>query len=228
MRRRALRPATKETALRLQRLFGPGLLNRVALKPSSYFLSAAAKVTTYARTLCLKLRYNATFAGWKRYKCRQAASPNCELCGAFDHDFHTVADCTHPMINRMNTRDAPQGNSIGERLFPRPPPHRDSNLRPSPASNRASRSWRRSAAWFGAEPGLRPCRTCADSPLDRRLAFPARLARSRRRLRRRSPRLRRASRRATGRHSICQDVSTSFTGRRARRGRRAQRRRNEK
>ena len=91
----------KETALRLQRLFGPGL-NRVALKPSSYFLSAAAKVTTYARTLCLKLRYNATFAGWKRYKCRQAASPNCELCGAFDHDFHTVADCTHPMINRMN------------------------------------------------------------------------------------------------------------------------------
>ena len=101
VRRRALRPAVKETALRLQRLFGPGL-NRVALKPSSYFLSSAAKVTTYARTLCLKLRYNATFAGWKRHKCHQAASPNCELCGAFDHDFHTVADCTHPVINRMN------------------------------------------------------------------------------------------------------------------------------
>ena len=63
VRRRALRPAARETALRLQRLFGPGL-NRVALKPSSlYFLSSAAKVATYARTLCLNLRYNATLGG---------------------------------------------------------------------------------------------------------------------------------------------------------------------
>ena len=101
VRRRALQPAEKQTAQRLQRLFGPEL-DRVALKPSMYFTTAAAKVTEKARTLCLKLRYNAVYCGWKQHKSNQAPNPNCKLCGRFDHDMHPIGDCTHPQINRMN------------------------------------------------------------------------------------------------------------------------------
>jgi hypothetical protein len=108
VRRRALQPAETRTAQRMQHLFGPGL-DRVALKPSMSFTTAAAKVTEKARTLCLKLRYNAIYCGWKQHKSNQAPNPNCKLCGRFDHDMHPVGDCAHPQINRMNIQTHNEG-----------------------------------------------------------------------------------------------------------------------
>jgi RNase H len=111
VRRRAQQPAATRTAQRLQHLFGP-TLTRVALKPSMYFSTPAARVTEYARCLCLKLRYNAVYCGWKQNKSKRVASPNCALCHRFDHDTHPVGDCAHPQIARMNIQTHNAGGQL--------------------------------------------------------------------------------------------------------------------
>ena len=115
-RQRALERAHTKTARRLQQLFGPDL-NRVALKPSMYFSTAAARVSAPARALCLKLRYNATNCGWKQYKNGKAPTQNCFLCGLFDHETHLLGACKCDRINRMNIQKHNDGGQMMLKAF---------------------------------------------------------------------------------------------------------------
>jgi len=80
-------------ARRLQALFRPDL-RRVAFKASQYFLTPAAKVSSYARTLCLKLRYNAIY---------KPPNSTCPLpgCGCWDHATHLLGACRNAIIHGM-------------------------------------------------------------------------------------------------------------------------------
>ena len=103
--RRACAPLRTATAEKLRALFGPDL-KRIALKASQYFMTPKARVshpggvprvlgvTSYARTLCLKLRYRAVY---------RAPDSTCPLpgCGCWDHAAHWLGNCLNPIIHGM-------------------------------------------------------------------------------------------------------------------------------